>query len=208
MPDREDKMVTVVVGRLPPLVGRGLVDVLREAGRVDILATEVDEGALERAVAQLAPRVVVVGESVDDSLLARLKATGAATGVLVLAHDSMRRSETLLPAAGATCLAQSAEPAEILVAVCRAAQGDCVRADGGRVEWGYRAAPKLLTDRQAQVFMYLSEDMPYAVIALRMKISVVTVRSHARAVFSKLGVQSRRELVGRELTEWFPAAQV
>lgn len=195
-------MVTVVVGRLPPLIGRGLVDVLREDRRVDILATEVNEDALERAVAQLAPRVAVVSESVDDSLLARLKAAEAATGVLVLAYDPMRRSETLSP--DASCLAQSADTADILAAVCRLAIAGCAGDSSSRVERGHRSARELLTNRQAEVFMYLSEDVPYAVIALKMRISAVTVRSHARAVFSKLGVQSRRELVGRALPEWFP----
>jgi hypothetical protein len=40
-----------VVGRFPALVGRGLVDVLRDYRRVDILATQVDDGALVPVVA-------------------------------------------------------------------------------------------------------------------------------------------------------------
>ena len=79
------------------------------------------------------------------------------------------------------------------------AQGKCVfvDADGCRADRRARNAPQLFTRRQAEVFRHLSEDRAYSVIALEMKISVVTVRTHARAVFCKLGVQSRHELVGR-----------
>jgi DNA-binding NarL/FixJ family response regulator len=207
MSEREDEIVTVVVGRLPLLVRRGLVNVLREDRRVGILATEVNEDALERVVGELAPRVTVVGESVDENLLACLKAGHATTGVLVLAYAPMRRSERVLPVAGATCLAQSAETAAIMAAVFRVAQGEYVGSHGRWVGRRYRNEPKLLTHRQAEVFSYLSEDTPYAAIALEMKISIATVRTHARAVFSKLGVQSRRELVGRSLREWFPPGE-
>jgi DNA-binding NarL/FixJ family response regulator len=193
-----DAEVTVVVGWLQPLAARGLVDLLREDQGVGILATGLDDGeALECAVAQLAPRLVVVGESVEDRVLATLRSSRAETGVLILARDPRRRSETVLPAVQASCLAEGATTAEILDAVHRVARGERVRdtAEALGMHRRHRNVPQLLTPRQTEVFEYLSRDTPYAAIALDLKISVATVRTHTRAVFRKLGVKSRRELV-------------
>jgi len=88
------------------------------------------------------------------------------------------------------------ETAEILDAVHRAAGGESVFV--GVVN---RDEPRLLTKRQEEVFGYLSKDTPYAMIALEMKIGVQTVRTHAKALFRKLGVRNRQELIGKRLPD-------
>jgi hypothetical protein len=66
MPEYERERV---VGRFPALVGRGLVDVLRDYRRVDILATQVDDDALVPVVAPgWRCRIAVVGESAANTL--------------------------------------------------------------------------------------------------------------------------------------------
>ncbi len=168
---------------------------------MDILATEVDEDALERVVTQLAPRVAVVAESVRAGLLARLESSQTTTGVLLLANSPTRRCETPLRSANVTCLDQSAEPTDILAAVHLVSRERGVRAgaDDDRVDRPSRNALQSLTPRETQVFEYLRRETPNAVIAFEMKISVATVRTHIRAVFRKLGVKSRRELIDRAL---------
>jgi len=105
-----------------------------------------------------------------------------------------------LLSAGATCIAQSADVGEVLVTVHRAARGERAVVGAGHAGRNPRRDdPKRLTKRQAEVFRYLSEDMPYAVIALEMKIGVQTVRTHAKAVFRAFGDQSRQQLVGKSL---------
>ena len=111
MSERDTETVTVVVGCVDPLGGRGLVDVLREDCHVEILASGLDDDELERVVAERSPRVAVLGESGEDSLLVRLKSCKPAPGVLVLAHDPPRLYGTLLRTAGATCLARGAATA-------------------------------------------------------------------------------------------------
>lgn len=199
--------VTVVVGELPAVVGRGLLDVLREDRSVEIVSAGVGDDVLERTVAQLAPRVVVVRESLKPGLLVRLASSCSATGILLLACEWRLRVETAPLAAGATTVAVSATVPDILDAVHRAARGEheldgaegtgVLRRDGGAAE--------LLTPREREVFQHLSADMSSAAIALEMKLNVATVRTHTRAVFRKLGVRSRRELVGRSLAEWVSA---
>jgi hypothetical protein len=87
MPNRSAEVVTVVAGVLDPLMGRGLVDVLREDEKIQILAADLDRHALECAVAQREPRVAVVGETAGERLLARLKSSEPAPAVVVIAHS-------------------------------------------------------------------------------------------------------------------------
>lgn len=200
MPNRDADPVTVVAGLLDPLVGRGLIDVLREDGRVVILAADLDRRALERMVLQSGPRVAVVGETVGENLLGRLRAHRPAPAVVVIAHEPTPQHGMRLLSAGATCIAQSAGVEEILATVHRAARGERVVVGAGHHgRTRRRNDPKQLTKRQAEVFRYLSEDMPYAVIALKLKIGVQTVRTHAKAVFRAFGVQNRQQLVGKSL---------
>jgi LuxR family maltose regulon positive regulatory protein len=73
--------------------------------------------------------------------------------------------------------------------------------DGADLCGAVGVPPQLLTPWQTAVYEYLSRGTPYAAIALDLRISVATVRTHTRAVFRKLGVKSRRELVGRSLPD-------
>lgn len=52
-----------------------------------------------------------------------------------------------------------------------------------------------LTQRERQILDYLGRGFPYERIADQEQISVETVRTHARRIFSKLGVHSRTEAV-------------
>ncbi|HEY4809691.1 MAG TPA: LuxR C-terminal-related transcriptional regulator [Solirubrobacteraceae bacterium] len=200
MPNPGADPITVVAGLLDPLVGRGLIEVLLEDGCVEIIAADLDRHALERMVLQSRPLVAVVGETVGESLLGWLKARRPAPAVVVIVYEPTPQHGMRLLRAGATCIAQSADLDEVLAVVHRAARGR--RAVAGAWHAGRTQRhddPKQLTKRQAEVFRYLSEDMPYAVIAFKMKIGVQTVRTHAKAVFRALGVQNRQQLVGKSL---------
>jgi DNA-binding NarL/FixJ family response regulator len=52
----------------------------------------------------------------------------------------------------------------------------------------------LLTPREAEVLELLQEGATNAQIAHRLSIGIETVRTHARNIFRKLGIGSRREL--------------
>jgi LuxR family transcriptional regulator, maltose regulon positive regulatory protein len=54
-----------------------------------------------------------------------------------------------------------------------------------------------LSDRELTVLRYLSSRLTCTEIARELYLSVNTVRSHVKAVYRKLGVNSRREAVGR-----------
>ena len=56
-------------------------------------------------------------------------------------------------------------------------------------------ASSLLTQREGDVLQLLRQGLSNAAIALDLQIGIETVRTHARNIYRKLGVSSRRELV-------------
>ncbi|MEV7113187.1 helix-turn-helix transcriptional regulator [Streptomyces anulatus] len=60
-----------------------------------------------------------------------------------------------------------------------------------------------LTDRETEVTQYIARGLPTGEIAGRLHLSPHTVRDHIKAVFEKVGVSSRGELVGKLFTEYY-----
>ncbi len=58
------------------------------------------------------------------------------------------------------------------------------------------SGPELLTPREAEVLEKLRAGASNAQIARELHVGIETVRTHARAIFRKVGVRSRRELRG------------
>lgn len=119
-------------------------------------------------------------------------------GVIVLAHRAERLTGELLLAAGASYLARAASHADLLEVVHLAASGKptffCT--DGNQVERSYPSDVRGLTEREMQVLGCLSEGRTNPEMADALHISVETVRTHVARVLRKLGVSSRRKLIG------------
>ncbi|MBS1530656.1 MAG: response regulator transcription factor [Bacteroidetes bacterium] len=58
-------------------------------------------------------------------------------------------------------------------------------------------ASELLTSREKEILKNLSEGLRYKEIAAKLKISIETVRTHARRIYEKLHVQSRTEALNK-----------
>jgi LuxR family maltose regulon positive regulatory protein len=197
-----DGEVTVVIGRLDPLLSRGLAHVLREDSRVRVLAVDLDDHALECLAALRAPSVAVVSEFVDGGLLGRLASHRISPAVIVVAGRPTSLFGSVLLRAGVSCVAADADVVDVLAAVVRVARGEPAFVAGNRVSMRRpHKGPQSLSDRETDVLDCLRQDMTSAEIALELQISVATVRTHTRAIFRKLGVQNRRELVERELPD-------
>ena len=54
--------------------------------------------------------------------------------------------------------------------------------------------PELLTPREADVLELLQQGRSNAEIAMALSVGIETVRTHARSIYRKLGVRTRREL--------------
>jgi DNA-binding NarL/FixJ family response regulator len=190
-----------VAGRFGPVLERGLADVLREDGRLSLLECGLDCAALERVVASRAPRVAILGEATEDSMLARLRSIQPSTGILVFAHDPSSVAAMRLLAAEATCIPWCVSAADLLASVHFVAQGGrmFMLADGHRVERQYPADMPTLTSREVDVLEHLSRDRTNAEIAVALGIGVETVRTYVARILRKLSVQGRQELVGMPL---------
>jgi DNA-binding NarL/FixJ family response regulator len=203
----EGDAVTVVVGTLGGLMGRGVAAALGEDPGLSVLASDLAAADLEREIAQQLPRVAILDEGVDHALLARLRSCHPATGVLVLAQSPTQLLGTSLLAVGATCLAWGASVAEIVTAVHRAAQGEPTffGVHGNRVARHGPAINDVLTPSETRVFEHLTLGRSYAEIGRALHIAPETARTHTGSICKKLNVNGKRELIGMPLPFRFAA---
>jgi DNA-binding NarL/FixJ family response regulator len=131
------------------------------------------------------------------SVLERLRNAQPAIGIVVLAHLLTVAYGMRLLARGASCLSKDVSGADMLAAVHIAADGRRVFADvdGHLVERSNPAAASL-TPRELEVLEYLSRGRSHAEIADAMQLGVETVRTHSAHIRGKLGVRSKRDLIG------------
>jgi DNA-binding NarL/FixJ family response regulator len=200
---REAQRVAVVMSRFEPVLAIGLSFVLRGDRRLDVLESGLDHTALLRALVRWAPQVAILDETAERALGRRLRSMRPATGRLVFAHQPEHKYGMMLLAAGATCVARSAPPDEILAAVHLVAEDGrvFVTADGERIERRYPENAPALTPREIDVLKRLSEDKPHQQIAHELEIGLRTVHTHASQIFGKLGVRRRRELIGMPIPD-------
>lgn len=193
-------MLTTVLGRFAPLVGRGLAQILQEDRGIRIVAADLDGVELERAIAERAPRVVILDELniADPSILERIQDVQPTVGLIVLAHEPTVTYGTRLFTLGANCVAKDVSAANIRTAVRIAAEGRRVFADvdGHLLERASPAADAALTPREEEVLEYLSRGRSHAEIAHAMRLGVETVRTHTAHIRRKLGVRRSRDLIG------------
>lgn len=191
--------IAVVLGRFDALLGHGLTQMLRGDPSLRIIGADLDRTALEHAVVAQAPRVVILDETtvVEPSILERLRVAQPAIGIIVLAHLPTVAYGMRLLAGGASCVAKEARAADILAAIHIAADGRCVFADvdGHLVD---RSAPVAasLTPREMEVLEYLSRGRSHAEIARELQLGIETIRTHSAHIRTKLGVSSKRDLIG------------
>jgi DNA-binding NarL/FixJ family response regulator len=116
--------------------------------------------------------------------------------ILVLATRPSAAECTQMLSFGATgCLSKETEARDIVSAIHLASRGMHVlprsAAAGGGVD---RMDGNELTAREAEVLELLQDGRTNADIAAELSIGIETVRTHARNIYRKLGVPSRREL--------------
>ena len=205
--------VRVVAARFEDLVELGLRSVLEGAPSVELVRAGVPQHMLATALAEHEPDIAFVN---FDSLtgaaeLRALHATRPQTRLVVLGNRLALAEANQLVALGASaCLSTDTEARDILSAIHLASRGlKLVPQAAGRPHPGERGAssgsaptmeppapplPDMLTPREAQVVGLLRDGASNGEIAQQLGISIETVRTHARHIYRKLGVRSRREL--------------
>jgi DNA-binding NarL/FixJ family response regulator len=196
----DDKYIAVALGRFNALLGQGLRQILSEDPRLQIIDTDLDNAALELIVGRQASLIALLDEEsvANPFVLLRLRASQPTIGIVVLAHRPAHAYGMRLLAAGASCLPKDASAADILAVVHITAEGRRVfaSADHRMVERSYPVMTTSLTPRETDVLECLSRGESHAEVALTLQIGVETARKHAARVYRKLGVRSKRELLG------------
>jgi NarL family two-component system response regulator LiaR len=121
------------------------------------------------------------------------------TRIVVLANRPSAGDCSQMLAFGATaCLSKETEGRDIVNAIHLASRGMHVlprsAAAGGGVDRLGAHGADMLTAREAEVLELLQDGSTNSEIARRLSIGIETVRTHARHIYRKLGIASRREL--------------
>jgi len=194
----ERSPVSVVIARFEDLVARGLRALIGEDANVEIARDDVSHEQLARVIGAAGADVAIVNfGSLRTPLEVReMRAMRPETRLVVLAnHPSPRECNQMLAFGATACLSKETQGRDILNAIHLASRGLHVlprtAAEFGLAEM---PGPELLTPREADVLELLQQGRSNAEIAAALHVGVETVRTHARNIYRKLGVKTRREL--------------
>jgi NarL family two-component system response regulator LiaR len=193
-------MPTVLGAKFEDLVAIGLRVLISEDPNLELLADAVTIDGVEQAIERYQPDVVLLnyGTLGSPGRVLQLHRSYPETRIVVLANRPTAAECNQMLSFGATaCLSKETEARDIVNAIHLASRGMHLlprsAATGGLVGSGIRGA-ELLTPREAQVLELLQDGAPNAEIAHELSIGIETVRTHARHIYRKLGIGSRREL--------------
>jgi DNA-binding NarL/FixJ family response regulator len=191
--------VSVVVGRFEDLVDRGLQALIEDDDHIELLARGVPHERLAGTIAAHRPQVALLNYgSLRTPLEVReLVATHPGTRLIVLANRPSPQECNQMLAFGATaCLSKETQARDVLSAIHLASRGLQVlrRMTRDVADLPPQSGPELLTPREAAVLELLQGGRSNGEIAAELHVGVETVRTHARNIYRKLGVRSRREL--------------
>jgi DNA-binding NarL/FixJ family response regulator len=210
-------VIRVLVVDDDPLVRSGLTLMLGGAGDVEVVGEAGDGADVVDAVGRFAPDVVLM--DVRMPVLDGIAATAALTrrpggsGPAVVMLTTFDADDTVLAAlrAGAAgFLLKHTPPEQIVEAVRRAAAGDPVLSpdvarsviamaagnhrDGADPGPGARARMELLTEREREVALAVSEGLSNAEIGERLHLSTSSIKATISSALTRLDLTNRIQL--------------
>jgi DNA-binding NarL/FixJ family response regulator len=193
-------MPTVVGTKFEDLVAIGLRVLISEDPNLELVADGLTMDGVEPAIERHQPDVVLLnfGTLGGPGRVLQLHRAHPGTRLVVLANRPTAAECNQMLSYGATaCLSKQTEARDIVNAIHLASRGMHLlprsAAAGGLLESGIQGAD-LLTPREAQVLELLQDGATNAEIAHELSIGIETVRTHARHIYRKVGIGSRREL--------------
>jgi DNA-binding NarL/FixJ family response regulator len=193
-------MPTVAATAFEDLVSIGLRVLISEDPNLELVAAGVAMEAMDAAIARFRPDVVLLnfGTLGNPGRVLQLHRAHPETRIVVLANKPTAAECNQILSFGATaCLSKETEARDIVNAIHLASRGMHLlprsAAAGGVLGAGIQGA-ELLTPREAEVLELLRDGARNAEIAHELSIGIETVRTHARHIYRKLGIGSRREL--------------
>jgi DNA-binding NarL/FixJ family response regulator len=195
--------VTIVSARFEDLVAIGLHQLVSEDPNLELVETSVELDELEDVLEKMRPTVVLLnfGSLPNAAWVYQLHQSSPDTRVVVLANRPTAAESNQLLSFGATaCISKETQGRDIINAIHLASRGMRVlprtttAASDPSERFDYLPEADILTAREAEVLQLLQEGMTNAQIAHSLSIGLETVRTHARNIYRKLGISTRRDL--------------
>jgi DNA-binding NarL/FixJ family response regulator len=187
--------ITVATGDFEDLLARGLSGLIEDDPSLTLIASDVNRDDLPKLLRSRRPRVAIIDRrSLRSPIEIRELSTDHPATRLVVLSDELSISECaqMLAFGAAACLTKATQARDVLNSIHLASRGmQLAPRELGRRSIDYG----VLTARESEVLTQLQRRRTNAQIAADLHISVETVRTHARNIYRKLGVGSRRELV-------------
>ena len=190
--------ITVAIARFEDLLALGLRSLLADDPNVSIVVEDIVYDRIAVVLQAHAPDVLILdaGALADLATVRTLSHEHPHTRLVLLGQDlSTAECAQLLAFGASACLAKDTQARDVRTAIHLAARGLQVMPRGAHHAGDARLGHSLLTQREGDVLHLLRQGHSNPRIALELDIGVETVRTHARGVYRKLGVSSRRALV-------------
>jgi DNA-binding NarL/FixJ family response regulator len=190
--------ITVAVARFEDLLALGLRALLTDDPNVAIVVDDIAYDRIPVVLQAHDPDVLILdtGALDDLSTVRALSLEHPRTRLVLLGQDQTSAECAQLLAFGASaCLGKDTQARDVRNAIHLAARGLQVMPRGTHHVGTAHVEHALLTRREGDVLHLLRQGHSNPRIALELNIGVETVRTHARGVYRKLGVTSRRELL-------------
>jgi DNA-binding NarL/FixJ family response regulator len=194
-------MPSVISAKFEDLVAVGLKALIAEDPNLELVASDVPMEELEKRIAQHAPAVALLnfGTLRTPAEVFQLHQQHPETRIVVLANrPSAAECNQMLSFGATACLSKETEARDIISAIHLASRGMHVLPRSAAAASGFESlaveGSDLLTAREAEVLELLQDGATNAQIAHQLSIGIETVRTHARNIYRKLGISSRREL--------------
>ena len=194
----ERSPITVAIARFDDLLALGLEALLTDDPAVSIVAQDVAYERLSVTLRAHRPSVLIVdAAALPDLARVRELSVGHPYTRLVLFAEGLSAAESaqLLAFGASACLAPNTQARDVRNTIHLASRGLQVTPLAAHDANAARASDPLLTQREGDVLLLLRQGQGNAAIALELQIGVETVRTHARNIYRKLGVTSRRALI-------------
>jgi DNA-binding NarL/FixJ family response regulator len=189
--------VRIALAQFEDIVQRGLSALIQEDENLELVAAGIDHDEIDAVLAEQQPDVAILnfGSLTNAAELRGLHRRFPDTRLLVLANRPTALEARQMLAFGATaCLSKGSEARDVLHAIHLASRGLHVL-PATEPSDAPPPGPDVLTQREAEVMELLRSGRSNAEIAQTLHVSVETVRTHARRIYRKLGVKTRRELL-------------
>ena len=191
--------ITLALARFDDLLGRGLRALIAGDPGLAIVAEDVEQARVSVVLRAHRPAVAVLDADgfVKLSTVRELSVAHPTTRLVLLADElSSVECAQVLAFGASAALRRDTQGRDVLNAIHLAARGlQLTPRSSGRAYEESLAGGHLLTKREAEMLPLLRQGRSNEQIALELQVGVETVRTHARNIYRKLGVTSRRALL-------------